>query len=76
MNGNGHRQESTETSPLLKKDISTLKIDGSLGLLADAPIDGSGGEAGAVEEPENPMFEGLPEVMAKMHCKSVSCTKI
>lgn len=79
--GNGHlhadrvlptEEEPTETSPLLRKDVSAAKVlDGSLGALADAPIENGvlnrHGEAGVVEEVENPMFDGLPEVMARMH---------
>lgn len=76
VNGNNHvlpaDDQSTETSPLLKKNLGASKpLDSSLGALPDAPIENGAlngnGEAGAVEETENPMFEGLPEVMAKMH---------
>lgn len=72
VNGNGHLQppeyEPTETSPLLRKDVGASKpLDASLGGLADAPIGNGHVEAGAVGEEENPMFDGLPEVMARMH---------
>lgn len=76
---NGHF-EPTETSPLIGKDVSTtienvsnpLPTDSSQALpsrLADGPQrDGAEDEeTGEVEEPENQLFEGLPEVAARLH---------
>ncbi len=72
--------EPTETSPLLGKDVSTSLENTSNPLpngtsqalpagLADGPQrDGAEDEeTGEVEEPENQLFEGLPEVAARLH---------
>src|ERR1700722_15439168 len=76
---NGH-SGPTETSPLLSKDISTSSEnspdplpDGtsqtsSTRLANGAQTDGAGDdETGEIEESGNPIFEGLPEVVARLH---------
>ena len=75
--------EPSETSPLLAKDISTPAsasastdtpfngtVKGSVPeTINGAPIDGVTDEeaVGEAEEPHNPMFEGMPEVAARLH---------
>lgn len=75
--------EPTETSPLLAKDVaipvsaSTSTDISPHGILKDppaesingAPTDGGPDEeaAGDAGEPHNPIFEGMPEVAARLH---------
>lgn len=69
--------EPTETSPLLVKDASK-PVDGSLGVLPDGPVENGNPvcssdsgvadeEVGETEDADNPVFNGLPEVAARLH---------
>ena len=57
---NGHAKLPTGTSLLLPKDAVEA---------ADGPpmVGAADEEAGEVEAPDNPIFEGLPEVAARLH---------
>ena len=74
---NGHAGP-TETSPLLSKD-TVVSIDTTANgspngvievrkVIDGAQTDGAADEeAGEAEELDNPIFEGLPEVAARLH---------
>jgi hypothetical protein len=78
MASNG-QVEPTETSPLLAKDVATPASASaptdisSHGVIKDsttAPINGAPTDeeaAGDADEPHNPIFEGMPEVAARLH---------
>jgi hypothetical protein len=75
----GHA-EPTETSPLLGKGVSAeigaSSIPAPNGTIQESPAKATNGlqtdgaqdeEAGEGEEPVNPLFEGLPDAVARLH---------
>jgi hypothetical protein len=79
MASNGH-VEPTETSPLLASAsastsaVITTSPNGVINESSAKPINGAAQtdgsadeEAGGSEEPDNPIFEGMPEVAARLH---------
>jgi hypothetical protein len=78
---NGHVDEPTETSPLLVADVPK-SIEASLDAINGTKASGGDGtakhqtdrngailreDAGEVEDAGNPLFEGLPEVAARLN---------
>jgi len=72
--------EPTETSPLLGKDVSAgigaSSIPVPNGTIQESPAKAANGlqadgawdeEAGEEEEPVNPLFEGIPDAVARLH---------
>jgi hypothetical protein len=78
---NGCVDEPTETSPLLVAS-APKSIEASLDAINGTRVSGGDGtvknqtdgneailreETGEIEEPENPLFEGIPEVAARLN---------
>jgi hypothetical protein len=70
-------QEPTETTSLLQNNVpvpviasltgpNTSKLNGN-GVDSPQPPGGSDEENGEVEQPDNPLFEGQPDVAQKMY---------